>query len=140
VAAFLATKTDKTTIARFLRIDWDTVGRICERVVAEGLDAGRLEGLVNIGVDEISWRKGHQCFTLVTDHDGKKVVWGKSGKDAATLDAFFDEIGPDQAAGIEAVSMDMGPRTPSRCEHRGMPRRQRSVMTRRGSPHRYPSC
>src|SRR6266545_4904691 len=32
VAAFLATKTDKTTIARFLRIDWDTVGRICQRV------------------------------------------------------------------------------------------------------------
>jgi hypothetical protein len=32
VTAFLATKTDKSTIARFLRIDWDTVGRICERV------------------------------------------------------------------------------------------------------------
>jgi len=28
-AAFLATKTDKTAIARFLRIDWKTVGRIC---------------------------------------------------------------------------------------------------------------
>ena len=39
VAAFLATKTDKTTIARFLRIDWDTVGRICERVVGDELDA-----------------------------------------------------------------------------------------------------
>jgi transposase len=26
VTAFLATKTDKSTIARFLRIDWDTVG------------------------------------------------------------------------------------------------------------------
>ena len=31
VAAFLATRTDKSTIGRFLRIDWDTVGRICER-------------------------------------------------------------------------------------------------------------
>jgi hypothetical protein len=26
------------------------------------------------------------------------------GKDAATLGAFFDEIGPEEAAGIEAVS------------------------------------
>lgn len=109
VAAFLATKSDKTTVARFLRIDWDTVGRICERVVAEGLDEDRLEGLVNIGVDEISWKKHHKYLTLVTDHDKKRVVWGKAGKDAATLDAFFDEIGPDRAAGIEAVSMDMGP-------------------------------
>jgi transposase len=108
VAAFLATKTDKSTIARFLRIDWDTVGRICERVVATDLDADRLDGLVNIGVDEISWRKHHKYLTLVTDHTRRKVVWGKAGKDTATLDAFFDNLGPDRAAAIEAVSMDMG--------------------------------
>lgn len=36
LTAFLATRTDKTTIARFLRLDWDTVGRICDRVVAHG--------------------------------------------------------------------------------------------------------
>src|SRR6266542_1308706 len=81
VTAFPATKTDKSTIARFLRIDWDTVGRICARVVATDLDADRLDGLVNIGVDEISWRKHHKYLTLLTD----------------------------RAAAIEAVSMDMGP-------------------------------
>jgi hypothetical protein len=43
VVAFLVTKTDKTTVARFLRIDWDTVGRICQRVVVDGLDADYLE-------------------------------------------------------------------------------------------------
>ena len=109
VTAYLATKTDKTTIARFLRIDWDTVGRICERVVATELDEDRLDRLVNIGVDEISWRKHHKYLTLVTDHTRRKVVWGKAGKDTATLDAFFDDLGPDRATAIEAVSMDMGP-------------------------------
>jgi transposase len=109
VTAFLATKTDKTTIARFLRIDWDTVGRICARVVATDLDEDRLDGLVNLGVDEISWRKHHKYLTLVTDHTRRKVVWGQAGKDTATLDAFFDELGPDRATAIEAVSMDMGP-------------------------------
>ena len=109
LVAYLATKTDKSTIARFLRIDWDTVGRICERVVATDLDTDRLAGLVNIGVDEVSWRKHHRYLTLVTDHIGKKIVWGAEGKDTATLDAFFDELGPDRAAAIEAVSMDMGP-------------------------------
>lgn len=109
VAAFLATKTDKSTIARFLRIDWDSVGRICERVVATGLDPHRLEGLVNIGVDEVSWKKHHNYLTLVTDHDAGKVVWGRAGKDTASLDAFFDQIGPEEAGRIEAVSMDMGP-------------------------------
>jgi transposase len=109
VAAFLAAKTDKTTIARFLRIDWDTIGRICERVVAEGLDADRLDGLVHVGVDEVSWKKHHNYLTLVTNHTSGKVVWGKAGKDTTTLNAFFDELGSDRAAQIEAVSMDMGP-------------------------------
>lgn len=109
LTAFLATKTDKTTITGLLRIDWDTVGRICERVVADGLDQDRLEDLVHIGVDELSWKKHHHYLTLLTDHDSKKVVWGKAGRDAATLDAFFDELGSERAARIEAVSMDMGP-------------------------------
>jgi transposase len=108
VTAFLAAKTDKTTIARFLRVDWDTVGRICERVVATGLDADRLDGLVHLGVDEISWRKHHKYLTLVTNHTSGKIVWGKAGKDTTTLDAFFDELGKDRSSQIEAVSMDMG--------------------------------
>ncbi len=72
--AYFATKTDKTAITRILRIDWDTVGRACERVVADGLDPGRLEGLVNIGVDEVSWRGHHRYLTLVTDHVAGKIV------------------------------------------------------------------
>jgi transposase len=109
LAAFLATKTDKTAIVRFLRLDWDSVGRICDRVVASELDPDRLVGLVTIGVDEVSWRKHHHYLTLVTDHGRKKIVWGRAGKDAATLDAFFTELGAARAGQIEAVSMDMGP-------------------------------
>lgn len=108
LAAFLATKTDKTTITRVLRIDWDTVGRICARVVAAGLDPARLDGLVHIGVDEVSYKRHHHYLTLVTDHDGKKIVWGAEGKDAATLDTFFTELAPDRTEQLEAVSLDMG--------------------------------
>ncbi|MBQ0901292.1 ISL3 family transposase [Micromonospora sp. U21] len=68
VAAFLVTKTDKTSICRFLRLDWDTIGRICQRVADDELDPDRLAALVDIGVDEISWRKHHKDLTLVTDH------------------------------------------------------------------------
>jgi transposase len=109
VAAFLATKTDKSTIGRFLRLDWDTVGRICGRVAAEELDCDRLDGLVSIGVDEVSWRKRHNYLTLVTDHGRKKIVWGRAGKDTATLDEFFAHLGAERAGQLTAVSMDMGP-------------------------------
>jgi transposase len=107
--AWLATRMDKTAIARLCRVSWRTVGRACARVVAAELDPARLEGLFRIGVDEISWRKHHKYLTLVVDHDRAKVVWGGSGRDAATLDGFFDELGPERAALIEAVSLDLGP-------------------------------
>ncbi len=109
VAAFLATRTDKTTITRFLRVDWETIGRICERVTDAELDPERLSGLVEIGVDEISWRKHHKYLTLVTNHRTKKIVWGKAGKGSTTLDGFFAELGEAAAKQLETVSMDMGP-------------------------------
>lgn len=107
--AWLAIKMDKTSICRLARVSWRSVGRACERVVATELDPGRLDGLFRIGVDEISWRKHHKYLTLVVDHDRGKVVWGAKGKDAATMDAFFDELGPSRCAQIQAVSMDLGP-------------------------------
>jgi transposase len=65
LVGFLATTADKTTICRLVRIDWDTVGRIIERVTGDGLDPERLEDLFEIGVDEVSWRKHHRYLTLV---------------------------------------------------------------------------
>jgi len=107
--AWLATRMDKSSVARLCRVSWRTVGRACERVVATELDPDRLDGLFRIGVDEISWRKHHKYLTLVVDHDRGKVIWGAKGKDALTLDAFFDELGPERSAQIAAVSLDLGP-------------------------------
>lgn len=109
LVGWLATTMDKTAICRLVRIDWDTVGRIICRVMDTGLDPSRLEGLFCIGVDEVSWRKGHRYLTFVSDHATRRFVWGAQGKDAATLDSFFDELGPKAAEAIAAVSMDMGP-------------------------------
>ena len=109
LVAWLATRMDKTAVCRLVRINWRTVGRIIERVVADELDPHRLDGLFEIGVDEISWRKHHNYLTLVADHRCGKVVWGAEGRDAKTLDGFFDELGSDRSAQLTAVSMDMGP-------------------------------
>lgn len=109
LVGWLATTMDKTALRRLVRIDWDTTGRIIERVMADGLDPNRLDGLFVVGVDEVSWRKGHSYITLVSDHRRGKFVWGKEGKDAATLDSFFDELGTERSEAITAMSMDMGP-------------------------------
>ena len=109
LAAWLATRTDKTTITRMLRIHWRTVGRIIQRVCADELDPDRLDGLVEIGIDEVSWRKGHRYLTLVADHHRRQIVWGAEGASATVADAFYEQLGPERCAQITAVSMDMGP-------------------------------
>jgi transposase len=109
LVGWLATTMDKTALCRLVRIDWDTTGRIIERVMETGLDPNRLDNLFVCGADEVSWRKGHSYLTLVSNNDTGKFVWGKEGKDTATLDCFFDELGEERSAAIEAMSMDMGP-------------------------------
>lgn len=109
LVAWCATRMDKTAVARLVRVDWDTVGRICQRVVVDELDPGRLDDLFDVGVDEISWKKHHNYLTLVADHATDTVVWGAEGKDTATLDGFFAELGEARSARLRAVSMDMGP-------------------------------
>jgi len=109
LVGWLATTMDKTALCRLVRIDWATTGRIIERVMATGLDPNRLDNLFVCGADEVSWRKGHSYLTLVSNNDTGKFVWGKEGKDTATLDCFFDELGEERSAAITAMSMDMGP-------------------------------
>jgi transposase len=97
LVAWLATRTDKMTLKRLVRIDWGTVGRIIKRVCADELDENRLEGLFDIGIDEVSWRKQHRYLTLVVDHQRRCVVWGTKGSGEKAADRFFHELDPELA-------------------------------------------
>jgi transposase len=109
LVAWLATRTDKSTIRRMVRIDWDTVGRIISRVCGDQLDPDRLHNLFEIGIDEVSWRKQHRYLTLVADHIRGQIVWGTEGNSQAAADRFFAELGKYRSHAIEVISLDMGP-------------------------------
>jgi transposase len=98
LVAWLATRTDKTTITQVLRIDWGTVGRIIKRVCDDELDADRLNDLYDIGIDEVSWKRQHNYLTLVANHRRGKIVWGCAGKGEKAADAFFAALDPEPAA------------------------------------------
>jgi transposase len=109
VVAWLCQHTDKTTVTKLLRTSWETVAGIVARVVADHVDGRRLENIYRIGVDEISWRQGHRFLTVVADHDRDgAVLWAGEGRNAQTLEAFYDELGEQGCAELEAVSLDMG--------------------------------
>jgi transposase len=107
VVAFLAQQMAKTPLAKLMRIGWRSVGKILARVVADKLDRGRLDGLVQIGVDEISHGAGRQFLTCVADHASGGVVWAAPGRNAQTLQGFFNALTAEQKRSIKAVSIDM---------------------------------
>ncbi|MGH2375228.1 MAG: ISL3 family transposase [bacterium] len=108
--AWLATHTSRTATAELLRVAWRTVTGVCERVAAEAeASTDRFANLRRIGIDEVAHRKGHRYITVVVDHDTGRLIWGAKGKDAATLEGFFDLLGDERNARIEAVSADAAP-------------------------------
>ena len=107
LTAWLAQQMNQTQVTRLMRIGWETVGNILERVVAEKLPAGRLDGLELIGVDEVSYGADHKFLTCVANHETGGIVWATEGRNAGSLQAFFDGLTDEQKASIRAVSIDM---------------------------------
>ena len=125
VVAWLAQHTDKTTITRLLRTSWETVAAIVGRVVVDHLDSHRLQDLYRIGVDEISYRKGHRFITVVADHHRQgAVVWAGEGRTAKVLEEFYDLVGEEGCARLEAVSLDMGLAYQAATDHKAPAARQ----------------
>ncbi len=105
--AWLVTHTPKSTVSELLRIAWKSVGAIIERVVADGRAAhDPFEGLTRIGIDEISYKKGHRYLTIVVDHASGRLVWAAVGRDKKTLGRFFDLLGDERCELVTLVSAD----------------------------------
>ncbi|MEP6816532.1 MAG: ISL3 family transposase [Marmoricola sp.] len=105
--AWLATQASKSTVTQLMRIAWRTVGSIITRVWAD-VDArcDRLAGLRRIGIDEISYKKGHKYLMVIVDHDQRRLVWAAPGRTSATVAEFFDLLGEERCAAITHVSAD----------------------------------
>ena len=106
-AAWLVTHCSKSAVRDLLRIAWRTVGSIVTRVVVDA-EAGtdRFANLARIGIDEISYKRGHKYLTVVVDHDTGVLLWAHPGRDKETLDKFFVRLGDDRCAKITLVSAD----------------------------------
>jgi transposase len=105
----MAVRTDKTTLSTLLRIAWRTVGSILERVATSMRTRfDPFPNVTRIGIDEVSYRKGHRYLTVVVDHDSGRLLWASPGRDEATLRRFFDALRAERSKRIELVSADAG--------------------------------
>jgi transposase len=105
--AWLAARAAASTVSELLRVSWRSVTGICARVVAEAAGTrDQLAGLRRIGIDEVAYRKGQQYLTVVVDHDTRRLVWARAGRDKATVTAFFHQLGAHRAAQLTHISAD----------------------------------
>lgn len=105
--SWLVTHTPKSAVGELLRVAWRTVGSIIDRVVADGRAAhDPFDSLVRIGIDEISYKKGHRYLTIAVCHDTGRLIWAAVGRDKATLNGFFDLLGDERCKKIRLVSAD----------------------------------
>ncbi len=105
---WLAVYLPRSTVSEYMRIDWETVGRGVHRTlnVIEPERSRRLNGLVNIGIDETSYKKGHKYITVVVNHDTNSVVWAAKGHGKSVLEQFYRQLSPEQLASIKVVTGD----------------------------------
>ncbi|MDB4609675.1 ISL3 family transposase [Verrucomicrobia bacterium] len=98
----------KETAAIF-ETSWDTVYRAVQFVVDYGLAHRSLDGVTEIGVDEISVFKGHKYLTLVyqVNAGARRLLWSGPERKAKTLLQFFSEFGPERSAKLRFVCSDM---------------------------------
>jgi transposase len=95
--AWLAVECSRTAVSELMRFAWRSVGSVLTRVsgrLEQGQD--RLAGQGRIGIDGISWRRRQRYLIVVVDHDSGRLVWAAPGRDEATLERFFEQLGEER--------------------------------------------
>ncbi len=96
-------------VARLCSVHWNTVRAAVKAAVDYGLAHRDTTGVIAIGTDEISRRKGHTYVTMVYDLTHMRLLWCGDGRELATLKSFFEYWGKERCEAIRAVCMDMLP-------------------------------
>ena len=97
-------------VATWYRLDWDTVKQIDQRALAARLgsvDAASLRGVRTVALDEFAIHRGQRYATVALEPSSRRVLWVGRGSGRADVRPFFELLGVDGRAALEAVVMDM---------------------------------
>lgn len=95
-------------VARELKLDWHTVKALEKEYLEAQLRRYPVAAPRVIGIDEISVRKGHTYRIVVSDLERRRPIWyGGEDRSEASLDEFYEWLGPKKTKKIELSVMDM---------------------------------
>lgn len=94
-------------VANWMALDWETVKDAEVRHIRGLLRKRDLNGIKRIGIDEVSYEKGHKYLTLVTDLDQHRVIYVTHDNDSRAIGRFVKWFGPERCAKIKVAVTDM---------------------------------
>ena len=96
-------------VASIFQTSWDSVCRAVEHAVEWGLAHRSLDNVSAVGIDEVSWGKGHSYLTLVYQIGGgiKRLLAVEEHRTEESLRAALASLGGSVCQGVPFVCSDM---------------------------------
>lgn len=95
-------------VAKELKLDWHAVKALDKEYMQEQLRRNPVAAPRAIGIDELSLRKGHTYRIVVSDLERGRPIWyGGADRSEASMDMFYQWLGPKKIQRIELAVMDM---------------------------------
>ena len=95
-------------VAEELALDWHTVKALDQEYMTDQLAAAGPPSPRVIGIDEIAIAARHPYRIVVSDLERRRPIWfGGTDRSEASLDAFYQWLGPEKAGRIRLAVMDM---------------------------------
>jgi transposase len=95
-------------VAKEVHLHWHAVKQLDKQYMAAQLARAGTPGPKVIGIDEISIRKGHTYRIVVSDLMRGRPIWfGGTDRSEASMQMFYDRLGPKKSQSIRLAVMDM---------------------------------
>ena len=94
-------------VASMLRLSWHSVDQIMRRAVARGMKRRSKEAIRHLGIDEKSFRAGHQYVTIMNDLDGGRVLDVVETRTKKATVKLLTSLAAKQRKKVLSVSVDM---------------------------------
>jgi transposase len=102
-----------SAVAGQMQMSWNAVAGIQDRAIDRGLARRNARAddtpTERMGIDETSFKKGHEYVTVIHDSDTGAVLEVLQDRKKETVAEYFEELGQCGREAINSVAMDMWP-------------------------------
>ena len=94
-------------VATLLGLNWHAVDQIMRRAVARGMKRRTTETIEHLGLDEKSFRAGHQYITTLNDLDEGRVLEVVETRTTEATEKLLTSLAVEQREKVKSVAIDM---------------------------------